>query len=67
MAIKKLVKNKDIFETDSCVRMLGFHAHSQRETKEVALQSQSEYIGVVPHINKAVLQIRPVCQDASLL
>jgi len=45
------IRKEAIFDTSPCVRMLGFCAHSEIETKEAGLQSQSWHIRWVQHID----------------
>jgi len=44
--------------------MLRFCAHSERETKEAGLQSHSQHIRWIQHIDWAVLRIQSIGQDA---
>jgi len=61
------IRKKAICEASLCVRMLGFHARSERETEEAGFQSHSRHIDWVQHIDYTVLRIRPIGQDASPL
>ena len=45
------IGNEAIVEASPCVRMLGFHARSQREMKEAGLQSHSRHLRWVWHID----------------
>jgi len=56
-----------IFEASPCLRMLGLHARSERETKEAGLRSHYRRIRWVQCIDYALLRIRSIGHDASPL
>jgi len=45
------IRKEAIVEASPCIRMLGFHVRSERETKEAGLQSHSQHNRWVQHID----------------
>jgi len=66
-SVRGLAWEEAIVEASLCVRILGFRPPSEREMKEAGFQSHSRHIRWVQHIDQAVLRIRSISQDASLL
>jgi len=50
-SVRGLAWEEAIFEASLCVRMFGFRARSEKETKEAGIQSHSRHIRCVQHID----------------
>jgi hypothetical protein len=51
---------KTIVEISQCIRMIGFHARSERDTKEAVIHSHSRHIHWVQHFESVVLCIQSI-------